>query len=128
MNFFDYKPTDFVGLIPSDCVIYVVVILLIISNTFMTLAWYNHLKSPSRTFFMSLCIAMFYVIFEYTFNIHANAIGYTKYDLYTLKVIQEAVTLSVFVAYAYLAYGEELTTKHGFAFGLVFAAVAIVSS
>ena len=126
MGFFDYAPKDLASYIPSDAVLYVVIILLVISNTFMTMAWYNHLQSPNRTFFMSLVIAMFFVVFEYTFNIHANAIGYTAYDLYTLKIIQEAVTLSVFVAYAYFMYDQSLNLKRTAAIGLVFAASWLV--
>lgn len=75
---------------------------------------------------MPLAVAMFYVIFEYSFNIHVNAIGHTKYDLYTLKIIQEAVTLSVFVAYAYFMYEESLNMRRMCAMGLVFATTWLV--
>lgn len=126
MEFLNYRPTDLASYVSNDAILYVVIILLVISNTFMTMAWYDHLKYPNRTFFMSLVVAMFFVVFEYSFNIHANAIGYTKYDLYTLKIIQEAITLCVFIAYAYFMYDQSLDMKRLTAIGLVFSATWLV--
>ena len=125
-DLYNWRPKDLALYVPPDAVLFVVIILLVISNTFMTMAWYNHLQSPNRTFFMSLAVAMFFVVFEYSFNIHANALGYTKYDLYTLKIIQEAITLCVFIAYAYFTYNESVDMKRLAAIGLVFAATTLV--
>ncbi len=120
-----YRAEDSVKLVGSSNVFPVVVILLIIANWFMANAWYHHLKDLGTPFLVALGISLLYVVVEYIFNMHANIIGKSKYSLYTLKIIQEAVTLSVFMVYAWVSFGEPLTIKHAASFGLIFGAVGI---
>jgi len=75
--------------------------LLIISNFFMTFAWYAHLKNMGAKKWYIAAIASWAVaFFEYMFQVPANRIGYTRFSLPQLKIMQEVITLSVFVPFA----------------------------
>ncbi|HEX9085864.1 MAG TPA: DMT family protein, partial [Gemmatimonadaceae bacterium] len=77
--------------------------LLIISNIFMTFAWYGHLRNLSdRKWYIAVLISWGIALFEYMFMIPANRIGATELTLPQLKILQEAVTLVVFVPFAVL--------------------------
>jgi uncharacterized protein (DUF486 family) len=77
------------------------VVLLIISNTFMTFAWYAHLRNLNdRKWYVAALASWGIALFEYLFQVPANRIGYTQYSLGQLKVLQEVITLSVFVPFA----------------------------
>ena len=77
------------------------VLLLIISNAFMTFAWYAHLKNLGHKPWLVAALASWSIaLFEYLFQVPANRIGYTTLSLAQLKIIQEAITLSVFVPFA----------------------------
>lgn len=77
--------------------------LLIVSNTFMTFAWYAHLRNLSdRKWYVAAVISWSIAFFEYLFQVPANRIGYQVLTLGQLKIIQEVVTLSVFVPFAIL--------------------------
>ena len=79
------------------------VILLICSNVFMTFAWYAHLKNlAARPWFMAALISWGIALFEYLLQVPANRIGYTVLTLPQLKIIQEVITLSVFVPFVVL--------------------------
>ena len=79
------------------------VILLICSNVFMTFAWYAHLKNlAARPWFMAALISWGIALFEYLLQVPANLIGYTVLTLPQLKIIQEVITLSVFVPFVVL--------------------------
>ena len=79
------------------------VILLICSNIFMTFAWYAHLKNlAARPWFMAALISWGIALFEYLLQVPANRIGYTVLTLPQLKIIQEVITLSVFVPFVVL--------------------------
>lgn len=103
--------------------------LLVLSNTFMTLAWYGHLKFTEWNWFSKLGLVSIVLIswgialFEYMFQVPANKIGYIgnggPFTLVQLKVIQEVITLIVFTAFTLIAFKTEtLKTNHfiGFAF------------
>ncbi len=105
------------------------ILLLILSNTFMTLAWYGHLKFKEMRWFESLGLISIVLIswgialFEYFFQVPANRIGYKgnggPFSLVELKVIQEVITLVVFVAFSLIAFkNETLRVNHliGFCF------------
>jgi uncharacterized protein len=107
--------------------------LLVLSNTFMTLAWYGHLKFKELKWFGNLTLIAIILIswgialFEYCFQVPANRIGYKEnggpFSLVELKVIQEVITLIVFTIFTLLAFrNEHLKWNHliGFIF-LVFA-------
>ncbi len=74
--------------------------LLALSNIFMTIAWYGHLKSlASKPWWIAALISWSIALFEYLFQVPANRIGYTQFSLAQLKIMQEAITLTVFVPF-----------------------------
>ena len=76
------------------------VLLLIASNVFMTFAWYAHLRNLSdRTWYVAALVSWGIALFEYLLQVPANRIGYTAFTLPQLKIIQEVITLSVFVPF-----------------------------
>lgn len=103
------------------------ILLLFASNVFMTCAWYGHLKwkflegkGLATVIFVSWVIALF----EYCLMVPANRIGYAQgYTGYQLKVIQEAITLTVFIGFAWLVLKEKLTWNYAVSFALVMLAV-----
>lgn len=77
--------------------------LLILSNVFMTFAWYAHLKHLSgRAWYIAAIISWSIALFEYLLQVPANRIGYTQLSLPQLKILQEVITLSVFVPFSVL--------------------------
>ena len=75
--------------------------LLVLSNIFMTFAWYGHLKSlNTRAWYIAALISWGIALFEYLLQVPANRIGASQYSLAQLKIMQEAITLSVFVPFA----------------------------
>jgi uncharacterized protein (DUF486 family) len=75
--------------------------LLILSNVFMTIAWYGHLKNMSnRVWWYAAIVSWGIALFEYLLQVPANRIGHTQYSLAQLKIMQEAITLTVFVPFA----------------------------
>lgn len=84
------------------------VLLLIISNTFMTFAWYGHLKHKSSALWLAILASWGLAFFEYIFQVPANRIGSDIFTVTQLKIIQEVITLSVFTVVAYFMFGETL--------------------
>jgi hypothetical protein len=79
------------------------ILLLVCSNVFMTFAWYAHLKNLSnRSWFVAALVSWGIALFEYLLQVPANRIGYTVFSLPQLKILQEAITLGVFVPFAVL--------------------------
>ena len=77
------------------------VLLLIASNVFMTFAWYGHLKSlASSPWYTAALVSWGIALFEYLLQVPANRIGYTQFNVGQLKIMQEVITLSVFVPFA----------------------------
>jgi hypothetical protein len=75
--------------------------LLILSNVFMTMAWYGHLKNLSgKAWWIAALISWSIALFEYLLQVPANRIGYTQYSLAQLKILQEVLTLLVFLPFA----------------------------
>ena len=78
-------------------------LLLLISNIFMTFAWYAHLRNlGDRKWYIAAFISWGIALFEYLFQVPANRIGYTELSLAQLKILQEVITLAVFVPFALL--------------------------
>jgi len=100
------------------------VILLLISNTFMTFAWYGHLKRRSMGMVAAILVSWLIALGEYCFQVPANRLGYGKFNGYQLKIIQEAITLVVFAVFAYFYLGESFRWNYAVSFVLVMAAVA----
>ena len=99
--------------------------LLILSNIFMTVAWYGHLKYKDAPLWMVIVVSWGLAFFEYTLQVPANRIGSGVLSTYQLKILQEAITLAVFIAFAWLYFGEQLNLRYGISLGLIFAAVAV---
>jgi uncharacterized protein (DUF486 family) len=73
----------------------------------------------------AILISLFIALFEYMLQVPANRIGYRTLSAYQLKIMQEVITLVVFVIFARVALGEAIQPKHGVALGLVFLAVVV---
>ena len=79
------------------------IILLVISNTFMTFAWYAHLRNlADRKWYYAALVSWGIALLEYLFQVPANRIGYTQLSLGQLKILQEVITLCVFAPFAVL--------------------------
>ena len=88
-------------------------VMLVASNLFMTYAWYGHLKTLSgRPWFVAALVSWSIALFEYLIQVPANRIGATVLSLGQLKVLQEVITLSVFVPFAVLYMGQRLTLNY----------------
>ena len=92
------------------------ILLLFISNIFMTFAWYGHLKNFNQS---PLWIAIFaswgIALFEYCFQVPGNRMGFRVYSLPQLKIVQEVITLGVFVFFAYYRMGIKPTLNYFYA-------------
>ncbi len=90
-------------------VIWKTVCLLVLSNVFMTFAWYAHLKELNhRPWLIAVLISWGIAFFEYLIQVPANRIGYSELSLGQLKILQEVITLSVFVPFAVLYMREPM--------------------
>ena len=99
--------------------------LLILSNTFMTAAWYGHLRFRDLSMPVAILVSWGIAFFEYTAQVPANRIGYRVLSAYQLKVIQEGITLVVFIAFAAFWLGEGPQLKYLVALALIFAGVLV---
>ena len=110
------------------------ILLLVMSNSFMTLAWYGHLKFSELKWFSKLGIISIVLIswgialFEYAFQVPANRIGYKEnggpFSLIELKVIQEVITLLIFTVFSVLFFkNEHIRLNH--LIGFVFLILAV---
>ncbi|HVZ96756.1 MAG TPA: DMT family protein [Chitinophagaceae bacterium] len=113
------------------------VLLLICSNTFMTFAWYGHLKMkqlnwlPNAGLFLIIVISWGIAFFEYLFQVPANRIGFEDnggpFSLWQLKVIQEVITLTVFTVFTLVFFKDQpLRINHLIGFGLLVLAVYFI--
>jgi len=92
------------------------ILLLVISNIFMTFAWYGHLKHlRDSSLWVAILVSWGIAFFEYTLMVPANRMGYGRYTLPQLKVIQEVVTLTVFAGFAAWYMKDKLTLNHLYA-------------
>ena len=99
--------------------------LLLASNTFMTIAWYGHLRFRKAPLIIAILASWGIAFFEYTLQVPANRIGYRALSAYQLKVMQEAITLVVFMVFAALWLGEGIQLRYLVSFALIFAAVVV---
>lgn len=87
--------------------------LLILSNVFMTFAWYAHLKDLStKPWWIAVIVSWGIAFFEYVLQVPANRIGYEYFSLGQLKIAQEVITLSVFIPFAIFYMGEPFKTDY----------------
>ena len=99
------------------------ILLLILSNSFMTYAWYGHMKDTSLKLWQAILLSWSIAFFEYCFMVPANRIGIKTFSAYQLKIIQEVISISVFIIFAYFYLGEKL--KWNYAVSLVFIVLAV---
>ncbi len=98
--------------------------LLVLSNVFMTFAWYAHLKNLNdRPWWIAALLSWGIALFEYLLQVPANRIGYAQFSLPQLKILQEVITLSVFVPFAVLYMREPLKLDYLWAALCMLAAV-----
>jgi uncharacterized protein len=92
------------------------ILLLGVSNIFMTFAWYGQLKYPHTAIWILIPISWGIAFFEYCFAVPANHIGHAVYSAAQLKTMQEVITLVVFAIFSTTYLGEALKWNHGIAF------------
>lgn len=92
------------------------IVLLIISNVFMTFAWYGQLKYPAVSLPVVILVSWGIAFIEYCFAVPANRIGHTVYSTAQLKTMQEIITLLVFAVFSVTYLGEQLRWNHMVAF------------
>ena len=98
-------------------------LLLLGSNIFMTFAWYGHLKQPQWPLWLAVVLSWGIAFFEYCFQVPANRIGYATFSAMQLKILQEVISISIFVVFAIAVLGEKLRWNHAISFLLVLGAV-----
>lgn len=91
-------------------------LLLAASNVFMTFAWYGHLKHlDSKPWWIAALVSWGIALFEYLLQVPANRIGFTVMNLAQLKILQEVITLTLFVPFAILYMGQEIKMNYLYA-------------
>jgi uncharacterized protein len=94
----------------------VTALMLAVSNLFMTFAWYGHLKNfATSPWYVAALASWGIALFEYLIQVPANRIGYTQLDLGQLKILQEVITLSIFVPFAVLYMDQPLKIDYLYA-------------
>jgi uncharacterized protein (DUF486 family) len=97
--------------------------LLTASNVFMTFAWYGHLKFRTRPLLAAILVSWLIALPEYCLQVPANRLGYGTLTGFQLKILQEVITLVVFIVFAWLYLGETLRWNHAVSFALILTAV-----
>lgn len=111
----------------TNPVVWKTVGLLVASNIFMTFAWYAHLKNlSSKPWIIAALVSWGIALFEYLFQVPANRIGYTALSLAQLKILQEVVTLAVFVPFAILYMQQPLKLDYLWASLCIMGAVYFI--
>jgi uncharacterized protein (DUF486 family) len=100
-------------------------LLLLGSNVFMTVAWYGHLRFKQTTLWLVVLVSWGIALFEYCLQVPANRIGSRALSTYQLKIMQEVISLAVFMVFSALALGEGFRPKYLVSFGLIVAAAAV---
>lgn len=103
------------------------VLLLICSNIFMTIAWYGHLRKgyENRPLALVIVISWLIALPEYALQVPANRFGHRTFTAPQLKIIQEAISVSVFIVFSVAFLGEKPTYRDAIAFALILIAVAV---
>jgi uncharacterized protein (DUF486 family) len=99
------------------------VLLLFCSNAFMTVAWYGHLRYKQTPLFTAITVSWLIAFFEYCFQVPANRIGYGQFSAFQLKILQEVITLVVFILFAYIYLGERLKWNYAASFLCICGAI-----
>jgi uncharacterized protein (DUF486 family) len=99
------------------------IVLLTISNIFMTFAWYGHLKYKSSPLWIAIVVSWLIAFVEYCFQVPANRIGSYQFTTAQLKTIQEVITLIVFAVFSVLYLKEDFRWNYVVSFGFIVGAV-----
>ncbi|MFA5177740.1 MAG: DMT family protein [Candidatus Omnitrophota bacterium] len=102
------------------------VLLLTVSNVFMTFAWYGHLKYKNSPLWIVVLISWGIAFAEYCFQVPANRYGHAQYSAAQLKTIQEVITLVIFSVFSLLYLKEEFRWNYAVGFGLIILAVFFI--
>jgi len=102
------------------------IVLLLISNIFMTAAWYGHLKYKSSPLGIVIVVSWLIAFAEYCFQVPANRIGHGQFSAAQLKTIQEVITLVVFSGFSVLYLKEELRWNYLVGFAMIAGAVFFI--
>jgi len=102
------------------------IVLLSLSNVFMTVAWYGHLKFTTKPLLLVILVSWGIAFIEYCFAVPANRYGYGVYSAAELKTMQEVITLSVFAGFSWLVLKEPMTLNHLVGFSLIAAGAFFV--
>lgn len=102
------------------------IVLLTVSNLFMTIAWYGHLKYKNVPIVKVIIISWLIAFVEYCFQVPANRIGHLQFSAAQLKTMQEAITLVVFSVFSVVYLQEELRWNYVLGFLLIVAAVFVI--
>lgn len=100
--------------------------LLVVSNLFMTLAWYGHLKFKSAPLLTVILVSWGIAFFEYVLQVPANRYGHGTFSAAQLKTIQEVITLVVFVLFSTYYLGEDLRWTHLVGFALILGGAVFI--
>lgn len=100
--------------------------LLLLSNIFMTFAWYGHLKYKHLPIFLVILVSWGIAFFEYCLQVPANRMGHGVFSAVQLKTIQEVITLLVFCAFSVWYLGEPIKWNHLLGFALIVLAVWVI--
>ena len=93
--------------------------MLVLSNVFMTFAWYGHLKHKGTAIFIAILLSWGIAFFEYCLAVPANRMGSAYYTTAQLKTIQEVITLAVFAVFSVFWLKEAITINHLIGFALI---------
>ncbi|MBL8020554.1 MAG: DMT family protein [Leptospirales bacterium] len=99
------------------------VVLLVLSNIFMTFAWYGHLKFKGSPLWVAILASWGIAFFEYCLQVPANRMGHGAFSAFQLKILQEVITISVFIAFAVLYLNEKPQWNHLVSFLFILGAV-----
>ena len=99
------------------------ILLLVGSNIFMTAAWYGHLKYKESLLWKAILISWLIALPEYCLQVPANRYGHGTFSVFQLKILQEVITLGVFVVFALVYFQVTVRWNHLVSFGLIVAAV-----
>lgn len=102
------------------------VLLLVLSNIFMTIAWYGHLKFKTAPLMLVIFASWGIAFVEYCLAVPANRIGHQVYSAAELKTMQEVITLTVFAFFSVLVLKEAFTLKHALGFALIAIGAGVI--
>jgi len=102
------------------------IVLLTVSNIFMTFAWYGHLKYREAPLYKVIVVSWLIAFFEYCFQVPANRIGSYEFSVAQLKVIQEVITLIIFSVFSIMYLKQPIRWNHVWGFAMIVGAVGLI--